>query len=403
MTITLLSIATALAVAAALNFTRYSRSLAWRAMVTPLASIIGSGFLICGPLLAKEFGSYAILAEALLLAFAYAVGSVIRFNIAHVEPVLAASPFHGRTAWLARINQLVLAMAYAVSIAYYLKLLAEFCLQYAPAAGLPPHALLSNLLVSAVIVTLAGLVLAGDLQRIEHLAHATVSVKLAVIVGMLVALAIAWALHGVPEPPPPGVFNVGRLPVLMGLLITVQGFETSRYMGHAYAADVRIRAMRHAQWLSAAIYAAYLVLLTPHLAAAARTPGVAGILEVMGAVAPLLGIMVLVGSVSSQLSAAVADSIGAGGLISEVSRRRLSVKAAFVAACALAVAVVWLTDPFQVVAAASRAFAAYYALQCALAFSVSRRGGGGGPAAQLGLVAVGVACAAVAAFGAPAE
>jgi predicted lipid-binding transport protein (Tim44 family) len=58
-----------------------ARSRFWRATVTPLASIIGSGFLICGPLLARQFGSAAIFAMAVLLAIAYAVGWVIRFNM----------------------------------------------------------------------------------------------------------------------------------------------------------------------------------------------------------------------------------------------------------------------------------------------------------------------------------
>ncbi|RYD87139.1 MAG: hypothetical protein EOP61_36155, partial [Sphingomonadales bacterium] len=35
-------------------FGRFARSESWRATVTPLASIIGSGFLICGPILARE-------------------------------------------------------------------------------------------------------------------------------------------------------------------------------------------------------------------------------------------------------------------------------------------------------------------------------------------------------------
>ena len=45
------------------------------ATVTPLASIIGSGFLISGPLLAREFGGAAFWAMAVLLLLAYAVGA----------------------------------------------------------------------------------------------------------------------------------------------------------------------------------------------------------------------------------------------------------------------------------------------------------------------------------------
>lgn len=398
----LLALCVALTVTGILSFTGIARSTTWRAMVTPLASIIGSGFLICGPLLAKEFGSAAIVAEAALLVIAYAVGAVVRFNIAHVESYLANSRFHDRAAWLARINQVVLSLAYAVSVAYYLKLLAEFSLQ--PFSTDPAgHALISDLIVTAIIGGMAVIVLVGDLERIEQVAHATVSVKLGVIAGMLVALACAWSLHGMAEPAPPPIFNLRSIPILLGLVITVQGFETSRYLGHAYDAPTRIRTMRYAQWLSAVIYIVYLALLTPYLAPAARTPGVAGILAIMARVAPYLQFLVLVGSVASQLSAAVADSIGAGGLMSEVAQRRLPVKTAFLAAAGLAVAVVWLTDPFQVVALASRAFALFYAMQCVLGFWVSLRSGAGGWPARIGMAVVGVVCITAVLVGAPAE
>jgi hypothetical protein len=400
--ITVAAIALALAVTALLSAPWVARSRTWRAMVTPLASIIGSGFLICGPLLAKAFGSAAILAEVALLLIAYAVGATIRFNIAHVEPYLAEARPNDGVAWLARATQVVLSLAYAVSVAYYLKLLAEFALQ-ASHIGAGQHALLSNSLVTAVIAAMSGIVLLGDLRRIEHVAHATVSLKLGVIAGMLGALAWSWIRGGPAEPPPPMVFKAGSVPVLLGLVITVQGFETSRYLGHAYDAQTRIRAMRYAQWLASAIYLLFLILLTPRLAPAARTPGVAGILAIMDGVAPFLGAVVLVGAVASQLSAAVADSIGAGGLMSEVSRRRLSVKAAFLAAAALATAVVWLTDPFQVVATASRAFALFYALQCGLALWVSRRTGAAGPGGQAAMALIGLLCLVAAAVGAPAE
>ena len=236
----------ALAVGIALTVTPWARSQAWRATVTPLASIIGSGFLVCGPILAKEFGSAAILAEAVLLAIAYAVGAVIRFNIAHVEPLLAASAFHDRIAWLARITQGVLSLAYAVSVAYYLKLLAEFALRpFHLGAG--TEALVSNGLVTSIIGVLVLIALMADMRRIEHIAHGAVTLKLGMIAGLLVALAIWWATHTATDAPPAPRMAISSIPTLLGLIITVQGFETSRYMGHAYEADLRIRTMRLAQ------------------------------------------------------------------------------------------------------------------------------------------------------------
>ncbi|WP_156681219.1 hypothetical protein [Sphingomonas profundi] len=371
--------------------------------MTPLASIIGSGFLICGPLLAREFGSAAILAMAALLALAYAVGAVVRFNIVHVENIAPKLSLHDPMAWAMRAAQVMLAIAYAVSVAYYLKLLAEFTMK---PLSVPTewHGLIANIVVTVIIVALTALTFSGEIRKIEHAAHASVSVKLGIIAGLLAGLAVWWATRtGAPLALPPARLTFSGIPLLLGLLITVQGFETSRYMGDSYDQPTRVRTMRYAQWLSSAIYLAFLALLTPFLAEAQHAEGVAGILDIMTMVAPLLGIFVLIGAVSSQLSAAIADSIGSGGLMMEVSRRRLGVRGAFILASALSIAVVWLTDPFSVIALSSRAFALFYAMQAVLALWVSFRSQVGGWPARAGFAAVGLVCIVAALAGAPAE
>jgi hypothetical protein len=397
------AIVAALAVTAFLTFSRFARSPAWRATVTPLASIIGSGFLICGPLLAKEFGSAAILAMAALLALAYAVGAVVRFNIVHVEDVAPTLSFHDPMAWAMRAAQVMLAIAYAVSVAYYLKLLAEFTMKPLGVAQ-EWHVLVANCLVTIIILGLTALTFSGDIRKIEHAAHASVSVKLGIIAGLLAGLAVWWATSsGTPYELPPFRLSWRGVPLLLGLLITVQGFETSRFMGDSYDQSTRVRTMRHAQWISSAIYLAFIALLTPFLARAQHAEGVAGILDIMEFVAPILGIFVLVGAVSSQLSAAIADSIGSGGLIVEVSRRKLGIRGAFIGASALSIAVVWLTDPFTVIALSSRAFAIFYALQAMLALWVSLRTGKGALPSRVGFVLVGLTCFVASIAGAPAE
>jgi hypothetical protein len=337
-----------------------------------------------------------------LLAIAYAAGWVIRFNIVHVENHLAQAKFNDPIAWAARVTQGVLALAYAVSVAYYLKLLAEFSLK--PIAMDPAwQPLAANIIVTVLIVGMTLLALIGDLRKVEHLAHGTVSIKIGIITGLLVALGIAWSLNGIVDPLPPFKLSWASIPMLLGLIITVQGFETSRYLGHAYPGDLRIRTMRHAQWIASVIYLAFIALLTPFLSRAAATEGVAGILDIMELIAPAMGVFVLAGAVSSQLSAAVADSIGSGGLVNEVSRRKISVPLAFTFAGALAILVVWLTDPFQVVALSSRAFALFYALQCALAVIVSVKRGVGSWPQRIGFFAIGLICLVAVFVGAPAE
>jgi hypothetical protein len=99
----------------------------------------------------------------------------------------------------------------------------------------------------------------------------------------------------------------------------------------------------------------------------------------------------------------VADSIGSGGLVNEVSRRKISVPLALTLAGALAVLVVWLTDPFEVVALSSRAFALFYAMQCVLALLVSIKHGSGTTGHRIGFAAIGVICFVAVFVGAPAE
>lgn len=401
--IVVIATAAAVVVIALLSFAKFARSNDWRATVTPLASIIGSGFLICGPLLAKEFGSAAILAMAALLTLAYAVGAVIRFNIVHIENIAPKLGLHDPMAWAMRVAQMLLAIAYAVSVAYYLKLLAEFTMKpLAVPAEL--HELIANVVVTAIIAALTALTFSGDIKKIEQAAHASVSVKLGVIAGLLAGLAVWWAAQ--PSSPidlPAARVSWTSVPLLLGLLITVQGFETSRYLGDSYDQATRVRTMRRAQWLSSAIYLAFLALLTPFLRQAQSAEGVAGILDIMELVAPAMGIFVLIGAVSSQMSAAIADSIGSGGLLVEVSRRKLGVRGAFIAASALSIAVVWLTDPFSVIALSSRAFALFYAAQAILALWVSLRTGAGGLLARGGFALVALICIIAAAAGAPAE
>ncbi|MEJ7661864.1 MAG: hypothetical protein WKG07_20940 [Hymenobacter sp.] len=64
--------------------------------------------------------------------------------------------------------------------------------------------------------------------------------------------------------------------MLLGLIITVQGFETSRYLEHDYPPEMQIRTMRHAQWIALGIYLAFIALLTPFLSRAAATKALPG-------------------------------------------------------------------------------------------------------------------------------
>jgi hypothetical protein len=95
------------------------------------------------------------------------------------------------------------------------------------------------------------------------------------------------------------------------------------------------------------------------------------IIDILGRVGPMLGPLLVVAAVASQLSAAIADMGGAGGLLAELSER-LPPRRAYVAVAVVAIALTWMANLFGIIAIASRAFAVYYALQCALAVTLAK-------------------------------
>jgi len=158
-----------------------------------------------------------------------------------------------------------------------------------------------------------------------------------------------------------------------GLIVTVQGFETSRYLGANYRADVRIRSMRLAQAISTVIYMIYIVLL-----AYAFKPGEialteTAIIDMMAVVAPILPLMLVAAALSAQFSAAVADTSGSGGLIAELTSGKISPRRAYALLVTCGLALTWMANIFEIIAYASRAFAFHYALQAAIAALSERR------------------------------
>src|SRR4249919_2249742 len=97
-----------------------SRTHLRHARTTPLASIFGSGFLVIVPILNAAVGPYAVVAMAGVCALAYAMGSVIRFNIRHAEPLLATGTPSARVARHERTANLALVLAYAISVCLYI-------------------------------------------------------------------------------------------------------------------------------------------------------------------------------------------------------------------------------------------------------------------------------------------
>ena len=428
-----------LAVAAALFATLtfapwFRRSDEWAATVTPLASIMGSGFLVCGPLLAATVGLWTPVAMLGLLAVAYAIGGAIRFNIREIQSSLESTPgdgdgdgdeggdeggtdeshgsdgidhrLHGghRDAptelvrWLATVSQIGLAVAYVVSVTYYVMLLSQFVLKpLGVADGQGP-----TLLATAVLGAIAAVGFFFGLKVVERVERAVVSANLAVIGTLLVGLAWHngslwvggdWSLPSIE--PMSGRWTMLR--TVMGLLIVVQGFETSRYLG-GHPAEQRIRTMRTAQLIASAVYLVFLslllVVLTPD--SATTDAGVTAIIGLVGVVAGVLPALLTIAAAGSQFSAAAADEAGCGGLLERLVPK-LNARTSYLAIGGLTIALAWTVNVMQVIAIASRVFAAFYALQCAIAAIHAWRTGRRALGGWFGLLAA--IAAAVAALG----
>lgn len=377
----------------------------WRATVTPLASIIGSGFLVSLPLLANDVGAYALPAMMFLVGASYLLGGAIRFNIIHGEPLFDARGRHGAATALERVSHVALAVAYFISVAYYLSLLSAFFLKLFGTTGTTE----ARALTTAVLWLIGGYGWWRGLRGLEVVEEYAVGLKLAVIAAVLAALAWfnadlflrgEWALHA---REPNITWDTVRL--VFGLLIVVQGFETSRFLKGAYPPALRVRTMRRAQIISAVIYAAFFALATVLLDSQRSYGGVTAITNMVVVAATVLPVMLIAGAVFAQLSAAVADAIGAAGLIEQFGIRFGDRRHAYPVIAAIGTALIWSTNIFEIIALASRAFALFYFLQCLVAAFVALTAPDvNHRAARAGaFLALGAFAALVVVFGIPAE
>ena len=348
---------------------RLANSNSWKAVLTPLASIMGSGFLISAPLLGGVVGNLALACIAILLLLAYMVGGAIRFNIRYFEPI--ENEGHGIAQNLAFLSRFILANAYFISITYYLQLLASFLLK---AIGVQGDGVIANLITTGLLLLIAGIGMWRGLKQLEQVEKYATSLNLGMIGALLVGLMVynlnlffggAWALPSLSTN-----IDFNDMRIVLGLLIVVQGFETSRYLGDEHPVEQRISTMRTAQFLSSAIYLVFIALVTV-LFHDGLGSNVTAIIDLVRPVAVVLPFMLSIAAIGSQFSAAVADNSGAGGLVEDISGRRLPMRYAYLLILSVTVFLTWETNVNQIIAYASRAFALYYTLQCAVAFVVA--------------------------------
>lgn len=360
----------ALGLAIGLLAPRISNAIGWRTTVTPLASIIGSGFLVIAPLLGNLVGSASTWAIIGIVLVAYAIGAVIRFNIRYAEPLIDT----GNNSLLIateRLSNMILTVAYVISIAFYIRLLSAFLLK----AFNQESELLANGLTTAILLLIGLVGWLRGLQGLELLEKWAVTIKISIIAAMLVGLANYDLIHGVNntgiKSEPRTLFESMRM--LAGILLVVQGFETSRYLGDSYTASARIRGMRFAQLLSAIIYISFVWLVTPILYLIPSTSlDETAIIDLLSNVAFVLPAMLVIAATMSQFSAAVADTLGAGGLLVEETNNTISIKTSYIVLVITAIGLVWISNIFEIITLASRAFALYYLAQVFVAMQTTK-------------------------------
>jgi hypothetical protein len=218
------------------------RSTTWAAMTTPLASIIGSGFLVLGPILMAQYGWAAPLVMVALCAVAYLFGAAIRHNMRRIEAgETLPQGLEAASSW-------ALSFAYIVSVAYYLNLLGAFGVSLTPFDS----DLGANLLTTAAYLVILGVGWTRGFASLERMEYVSVTIKLAIIAGLLVGLSVFfWGKLQADALSLPPVQQTGwaALTLAFGLIVTVQGFETSRYLGDSYNTATRLRSMKGAQGL----------------------------------------------------------------------------------------------------------------------------------------------------------
>ena len=353
---------------------KLQKSESWQATLTPMSSIIGSGFLIMSPLLASVVGWLSPIAVIGIVSLAYAIGTVIRFNIMHVEPRIKDGSLSTVTREIEYLGDIALVLAYMVAVAFYLSLLSTFLLNYLGIDSL----VMERWLTTIIIFFIAFVGYKRGLGGLEKLEAVSMTVQLSIVVALLLGLAVFAVLFMASDETLNFVYPdrdiSTQVRILAGALLVVQGFETSRFLGEKYSPEVRVATMRNAQIISGILYIVSVALFLPvvqHLDLLHIQ--LAKIVDITGLAAVVLPFMLIGAALMSQFSAAVADTGGGGGLLSENSGKRLSTRISYLGVCVCAILLVWAVNLIEIITLASRAFAFYYFLQTLLALNFCYR------------------------------
>ena len=301
--------------------------------------------------------------------------SVVLFAsiLLHAEPLLHDKKAHPVIYKIDLFANTALSFAYVTAVAFYLSLLSSFLLTYIGFGDSPG---LEKSLTTIIIVFIATTGFIRGLGGLEKLEAYSMSLQLSIVAALLIGIFVYD--YNFMQSERSLTFDVQdrdwitRACILCGILLVVQGFETSRFLGEKYPADMRVKTMRRAQLISGALYVVSVIALMPivqHLNLA--NIQIAEIVSATGMAAAVLPLMLIVAAIMSQFSAAVADTVGAGCLASESSSGKITTNKGYLLVSLFAIILVWTADLLEIISFASRAFALYYLLQCVVAIIAS--------------------------------
>lgn len=341
------------------------------ASVTPLASILGSGLLIIVPVLERAFGAFAVFGAIAISAIAWLIGTVIRHNVIVVEQREAAGTLDRRTTQLGRLADAVIVVAYVISVALYLRIMAQYIVGFFDSAG---SALWEPIIACIAVALIVAIGVFRGFRGLDLLDR----VSIVAVLLLTTLLGTVLMLHDGSElasgtlalPPTLSLSPISALLVLGGIVITVQGFETVRYLGGHFDAPTRVKASRLAQIIAAFIYITFVAVATPVMGLGTPAGADITLLDITGRVAPWLALPLALSAVLSQFSAAIADTAAAEGNLRGLNRWFTGSRPYLVSGVA-AIALAATVPTLVIVTIASQAFAAYYGIQAVIAFRTS--------------------------------
>lgn len=338
-----------------------------KGITTPLASIFGSGFLVIISVLDGAVGAWSLPAMLVICLLAYAVGSVIRFNITHVEQSLHDKTAKKSILLLDDIADIALVPAYIISVTLYLRILSSYALNF---FHLDDN-LNEQYLTTGILIFILLLGLIKGLNILEGMEKWALSATAVIIAVLIVTFGVydiglwqhdTWQLPDTPAKTPWQI-----LTILGGTLIVVQGFETTRYLGDQYTVEERVAACRRSQIIATVVYLLFVGLATPLMHFLGDHITDDGLMEIARTVAIWLPAPLVLAAIFSQFSAAIADTLGASGNMLEFTQHKIKPRWTYVIIGGFAIILTWSANTLEILTLASRAFAFYYFLQCLVA------------------------------------